>query len=143
MNSYILPISYFSPIEEGRWERNLLTFLLPNLFAPLPSWCLHPFSLTHSFQKMQAVNSFSRDDGARGVAPCCRTITVLEQGLKRKVGDKTPLLQLMLIVTICCNAGWGMSRSGPVIYLVLPVNYNKHHVNGFNYLQSCSSMIEI
>lgn len=92
---------------------------------------------------MQPVNSFSHDDGARSVAPCCSIISVLEQGLTSKVGDKLPLLQLMLIVTSCCSTGWGTSRSRPVIYLVLPVNYNKHHMNWFNYLQSCSSMTEI
>lgn len=78
---------------------------------------------------MQSACSFLHDDGARDVAPCCGTITMLEQGLTSKVDDKMSLLQLMLIVTSCCNTEWGMYRSGPVTYLVLPVNYNKHHMN--------------
>lgn len=54
---------------------------------------------------------------------------MLEQGLTSKVGDKMPLLQLVLTVTSCCNTGWDMSGSGAVIYLILPLNYNKCHVN--------------
>lgn len=92
---------------------------------------------------MHLMSLFSHGDVARGAAPCFGIITMLEQGLTSKVGDKMPLLKLMLIVTSCCHTGWGMSGSGAVIYLVLPVNYNNCHGNGFNYSQSCSSMTEI
>lgn len=92
---------------------------------------------------MQPVSSFPHDDGARGVALCRGIKTVLEQGFTSEVGDELPLSQLTLIVRSCSNAGWGTSRSGPAIYLVLPVNYKKHHVAWFNCSQWCSGMIEI
>lgn len=78
---------------------------------------------------MHLVSSLLYDGRARSVALCFGIITMLEQGLTSKVGDKMPLLQLMLIVTSCWNTAWGMSGSGAVIYLVLPVSYNKCHVN--------------
>lgn len=78
---------------------------------------------------MHFVSSFSYDDRARGGALCFGITIILEQRLISNVDDKVSLLQLMVIVAIYCNTAWGMSVSGAVIYLVLPVSYNKCHVN--------------